>query len=201
MKTCSRCKLDKELTNFAINKNKKCGLQSYCKLCQKEIRENKIYETNNSDYHKKYYTANKDVLLEKQKEYKGKNIDAYREYQKEYRSDRRKYDINFKLNGLIRYNVKRIYNLMNTAKDEKTYSIVDYTPKELKHHIESLFTEGMSWENYGVVWEIDHKKPIKWFTDNKNLFNTAKELCIEANKLDNLQPLFKSINRQKGGTY
>lgn len=84
---------------------------------------------------------------------------------------------------------------------KKTYSIVDYTPKELKHHIESLFTEGMSWENYGVVWEIDHKKPIKWFTDNKNLFNTVKELCIEANKLDNLQPLFKSINRQKGGTY
>lgn len=67
MKTCSRCKLDKELTDFAINKNKKCGLQSYCKLCQKEIRENKIYETNNSDYHKKYYTANKDVLLKKTK--------------------------------------------------------------------------------------------------------------------------------------
>lgn len=31
---------------------------------------------------------------------------------------------------------------------------------ELKTHLESLFKDGMSFFNYGTVWEIDHKIPI-----------------------------------------
>jgi hypothetical protein len=62
----------------------------------------------------------------------------------------------------------------------------------LKKHIESLFLEGMSWENWGE-WQIDHIKPISSFdktTDTKIV-----------NNLNNLQPLWASDNIRKGNKF
>jgi hypothetical protein len=69
-------------------------------------------------------------------------------------------------------------------------SNLGYTREELKDHLESLFVDGMCWENYGD-WEIDHIKPVRSFweegvTDPKIV-----------NALPNLQPLWKEENRGK----
>ena len=40
MKTCSKCKIEKKLTDFHRNKSKKDGLQDCCKLCCKERDKN-----------------------------------------------------------------------------------------------------------------------------------------------------------------
>lgn len=37
MKICTKCKIEKELTEFTKDKTKKSGLRSYCKLCNKEL--------------------------------------------------------------------------------------------------------------------------------------------------------------------
>ena len=60
----------------------------------------------------------------------------------------------------------------------------------LKSHLEKQFKEGMNWNNYGE-WELDHIKPISRYDLNNP--DEAKE-CFN---YKNLQPLWKTENRQK----
>lgn len=59
-----------------------------------------------------------------------------------------------------------------------------------KKYLESLFLEGMSWDNYGE-WHIDHKIPLSSF----NLLD-HKELS-KACYYTNLQPLWAIDNLMK----
>lgn len=71
---------------------------------------------------------------------------------------------------------------------------LDFTIIELKNHLEKLFSDGMSWDNYGD-WHIDHKKPCA-------LFNQEDPLQFsECWSLDNLQPLWAHDNLKKGKKY
>lgn len=60
----------------------------------------------------------------------------------------------------------------------------------IKQSLEKKFDKGMSWENYGTYWEIDHINPVSTF--ESNLENVSK-----AWHPDNLQPLEKHLNRSK----
>jgi hypothetical protein len=73
----------------------------------------------------------------------------------------------------------------NTKKEDKTINLLGYSASELKKHIESLFLEGMSWENYGD-WHIDHIKMVSTF-DKETPMNIV-------NSLDNLRPLWAEDN-------
>lgn len=48
----------------------------------------------------------------------------------------------------------------------------------------------MSWENYGLLWHVDHIRPVKTF----RLPEQAKECWA----LENLRPLQKEINLSRG---
>ena len=77
-------------------------------------------------------------------------------------------------------------------KEGRTIDLLGYSAEELKLYIQSLFTEGMTWENYGE-WEIDHIKPVsKW---------EKTSLPSEVNALSNLQPLWKEDNIKKYNNY
>jgi hypothetical protein len=60
---------------------------------------------------------------------------------------------------------------------------INYSISDLISHIESKFTNGMTWDNYGE-WHIDHIVPVSSFdfSDEKQITN-----CWS---LDNLQPLW-----------
>jgi len=76
----------------------------------------------------------------------------------------------------------------------KTDKICNYTGMNksgLKIYLEGLFVEGMSWENYGTVWEIDHNIPMAWFD-----FTNESDIYYCCN-YKNLQPLFKYENQNK----
>jgi len=203
MKICYKCTEEKPFCEFGKNKTKKDGLQSYCKVCQKIFSENKKYEskTTTVEYRQNYYNNNKQILLAKQKIYKDKNREIIKNYQNDYRKKRRLEDPTFRLAEIIRSNVARIFNYIGSKKETKSYSIVEYTPIELKQHIESLFLDGMTWDNYGDVWEIDHTIPVIWFANNINKFSDKNHLCKEANALSNLKPMFFDINRRKSSNY
>ena len=210
MKKCYKCKEIKSLDFFCNDKTKKDGKKSICKLCQKELRKNDTSQKYSPEYQLKYRKENakkiksyytKEKNRERGQKYRKENLEKYREYQRNYRKQKRLEDINFKLSEIIRTNVRRVFKLIGTNKSDKTYSIVDYTAKDLKEHLESLFSNGMTWDNYGSVWDIDHTIPIKWFVDNKDNFQTIKDLCKKANSLENLKPLFFNENRTKGTHY
>lgn len=79
---------------------------------------------------------------------------------------------------------RAIKNNRNGAAWEK---IVKCNLYELRHHIEFLFDNNMTWENYGSYWWIDHiipKSMYKYSNMNDELFN-----CWS---LKNLRPLYKN---------
>ena len=68
---------------------------------------------------------------------------------------------------------------------------IDY----LIYHIQSKFKYGMSWDNYGSYWELDHIKPCSLFDLSK------KSEQLKCFNFKNLQPLTKLQNRRKGNRY
>ena len=70
-----------------------------------------------------------------------------------------------------------------------------FTINHLKTHLESQFTEGMSWDNYGQGWHVDHIKPKDAFCLEE------EEELLKCWGLDNLQPLWASDNLTKSNKY
>jgi hypothetical protein len=80
---------------------------------------------------------------------------------------------------------------MYNKQDESTFEALGYNSLELKKHIESTWTEGMSWNNYGIEgWHIDHIKPISAFL----LDSDVKKI----NSLSNLRAMWARDNYRKG---
>jgi len=104
---------------------------------------------------------------------------------RDYICNLRKKCVNY--NQALSYVLKKV----KTNKGLETFYIKHkYTIQELKTHLENLFVDGMTWENYGE-WEIDHIIPIMSFLDN-NIYDYQL-----INALINLQPLWRKDNRRK----
>jgi len=85
--------------------------------------------------------------------------------------------------------VKSAFRRMGFEKSSKTADLLGCTFPELYKQIESLFTEGMSWERMHLI-DIDHIYPI-------SLAKTEAEV-IRLSHHSNLQPLWVGDNRAKG---
>ena len=72
MKLCIGCKKIKSTDQFSKHKSRNDGLQEKCKLCVKE-------------YKVKYYQANKDYVLLKNREWRLNNREKRTDYFKKYR--------------------------------------------------------------------------------------------------------------------
>ena len=72
-------------------------------------------------------------------------------------------------------------------------TLVNFTVTQLKKHLEKRFQPGMTWENYGKAWVIDHKMPISVFNFEKPE-DFDFRLCWS---LKNLQPLEVKENNKK----
>lgn len=79
-------------------------------------------------------------------------------------------------------------------KNHSTQEELGYSPQVLMDHLEKLFEDGMSWENYGRGgWSIDHIRPISSFPLD------AK--ASDVNALSNLQPMWLTENISKGAKW
>jgi len=71
--------------------------------------------------------------------------------------------------------------------------VMGCTSLELKVHLESQFTEGMSWDNYGVNgWHIDHVIPCASFDLTDPI---QQKTCFH---FSNLRPMWARENIKKG---
>ena len=80
----------------------------------------------------------------------------------------------------------------NVKKEGRTHELLGYSSKELCEHLESLFKDGMTWDNQGE-WHIDHRIPQSYFKSIDQL----KE-CFA---LSNLKPEWASWNISKGNRF
>jgi hypothetical protein len=91
----------------------------------------------------------------------------------------------FRMTVIIR---SLIYRALKGSKSRRSNEILGCSTEEFLQHLESKFTEGMSWENQGK-WHVDHIIPISSAI-------TTEEL-EKLSHYSNLQPLWAKDNLEK----
>jgi hypothetical protein len=111
-----------------------------------------------------------------------------------YVKARRQKDPLYRFFESIRKQCNRIVKQVGLGKKPTTtLKWIGCTAEELKAHIENLFLEGMTWDNYGKYgWHIDHIRPISSF---------KPEEWEQISHYTNLQPLWWYDNLSKGNKY
>ena len=112
-----------------------------------------------------------------------------------YRASQRKYDWgqprsnHSRISWILRCRINDA--LKGRSRHGTLTMLIGCTVAQFRSHIESLFQPGMSWENHGEVWHIDHKLPCSSFdlTDAKSQMECFHFL--------NQQPMFVSENLRK----
>lgn len=87
--------------------------------------------------------------------------------------------------------------IRQALKKDKSQHSIEYLGLDIesyKYHIEQLFEEGMSWDNYGSEWHIDHIIPLSYE-------NPTLEEVIDRLHFSNTQPMWASENVSKGNRY
>lgn len=92
----------------------------------------------------------------------------------------------------MRTRVSSYCKKIQVDKNFKTMDALGCTSEQFKQHLESKFTEGMTWDNY-PKWHVDHIKPIS--------LATTEQEAIELSHYTNLQPLWAEDNLRKGNKY
>lgn len=193
-KQCNKCLLNKPISDFYKDR---LGLRGQCKECcrlhrQQFYNDNKDWILERSKtYHQKHYPRRKDKQQEKAR-LKSKTPEA-RQKNNERLKARREKDPTYR--AVINLRRRCLNALKGQYKHGTTIKLVGCSTDELQKHLESLWQEGMSWDNYGLHgWHIDHIKPLSSF----NL--TDKEEQQKAFHYTNLQPLWAEDNLKKGNS-
>ncbi|RLD64468.1 MAG: hypothetical protein DRJ01_00580 [Bacteroidetes bacterium] len=196
---CKECR-DIYLKNYRNNLKNKEKAKEYSVKYRKEnfeelYEKKKIYlKTELGEKSRKKATSKYNTSI-KRKEgslKKYNNSDKRREYAKEWVKEKRKNDINFRLKQSISSNLNSQLKKVFLKKNGKqTIKYLDYNIELVASHLEKMFDEKMSWNNYGSYWNIDHIIPQVLYNYKDN--NEIKK-CWD---LRNLRPLKKEDNFSK----
>lgn len=206
IKKCHKCGENKPLSEFYIDRARRDGYKDTCKLCTQayENAEGRRQRRNaqKREYNKTEAGRNVTKKRQEQESYKQYNRDyKKRDYvkikEKERRRKKEKENVNFRL--AIRIHSRLNFALKGTQKDRanhKTEELIGCTISFYRAHIESQFTEGMSWDNWTYSgWHLEHIIPCKAF----NLKDPIQKMaCFNWR---NMRPLWGKLNLSKGWKY
>jgi hypothetical protein len=193
-KCCTKCRIEKSLSEFHNQIKGKFGKKSMCKSCtlQEALMYRLTHKLQINKYKKEYDQLNKEKVSKDRKQYYAKNRERITQLQKEIYKNKLKTDINFKIKHYLRTRLR--HALKNNQKSGHLLELLGCSIKFLKMYLEVQFTDGMTWNNYGK-WHVDHIRPCASF----NLSNPkSQQECFH---YTNLQPLWKIDNQSKGDKY
>lgn len=169
---CGFCDKTLPIERFAKNHTAKTGYSPYCWRC--------CY-----DRHHKPRSA---LINARAKQWRKDNPERTRAIRKRSRQTP---------NVRVRHALKkRVTEYIKKYPHRETYrSLVGCSPKALVAYLTYLFKPGMTWENYGKIWQIDHIIPfaafdhanvthLRWCSNYRNL--DPKTVADNAHKLDYL---------------
>jgi len=220
VKTCTKCGETKPISEFYKSKGGKFGVKADCKVCRKasvaqwaddnpekrdaqcalyrerhreELREiQAIWRHDNPEAEKakglKWRTANPEVSRRNKIKWAEENPEKVQAAILKHYVKRRR-DPKRRLEDSIRSGVYA--GIVNGSKDgRRTFELLGYSRDELRAHLESKFQRGMTWDNYGPVWHVDHVLPLASFS-----YETPDDPEFKASwALTNLQPLWALEN-------
>jgi len=193
---CTKCKEDLPVSGFYKRSDGKGkGIQSHCKRCV--ISRGNIYQKtpkgreSNSRSNKKSYNKNRRKNIARQQKWRAANPEKVRQHLKNFH-ERHKNEPCYRIKRNLRRRINRY--ISGERKPGSTISDLGCSIEELKLYIESYFSlyPGMSWNNYGTEWHIDHFIPLTHFDLTCPM--EYKEACHYLN----LQPLWAVANMKKG---
>jgi hypothetical protein len=225
VKKCRKCGEEKPATTefFHANKGGKYGLRAVCILCWRAYTRELIKRPETAEKRKKYAAEygksgrrakaqrewrKKNPVSAKASavKWKSKNKDHIRETalkcrernREAYRAKQRRADAKLQTQPyhVIKKRLKaRLRQMLKGTVLGSTEKLFGFTRGELLRHIESKFTDGMSWEALvrGEI-HIDHKRPVSSFNIT-SINDPDFKICWS---LDNLQPLWAKDNYLKG---
>lgn len=210
MKTCTHCRVEKELSEFRKNSCYADGHVTWCASCAKAYRakhyldnkekvraQNAVWHAANKEkmdaQNAAWYAANKERHCESIARARAAKPEQYRAMGQAYHKrwlEKPANRLRSRLSSQITYCLK-------TGKGGRTTaSILGYSIADLHAHLESLFVDGMGWHNMGA-WHIDHMRPLASFT----ITGPDDPMVRVAWALNNLQPLWARDNIVKGARW
>lgn len=130
----------------------------------------KFYKEN-TELFKKRNLKNKDNIKLSKKKYRANNKNKIKEYDLKNREKKNKQKVEHrKLNPhkrvqhCLQTRIRTAINSSDGKKSNNTEELIGCSIQFYKEYLESKFTKGMTWNNYGLTgWHIDHIKPCALF--------------------------------------
>ncbi len=146
----------------------------------------------------KYAERHPDRCRKARLDWVNRNRDKHRALERAKKKRRRAEDPNWVFRHNLRSRLHKALTRASALKSASTMELIGCTVAALKAHLATLFTEGMTWENYGHGpdrWNVDHRIPCASFdlTDPEQ-----QRRCFH---FSNLQPMWHPDNVAKGAKY
>lgn len=208
MKTCSVCGVSKDEVEFSTRASsgkprancRKCGVEKAVEWAKK----NRLRCREASCRFRKAHIekVREEARLRARKRRSdlktltgSQSSETIRRAQRAYISQRRRKDPAFRITLSLRGKLTKALKRDEARKSYRTLELLGCPLIWLEIHLSSLFRPGMTWENHGSVWHIDHIRPCASFDLTKP---EEQRSCFH---WTNLQPLFVLENLQKSDTY
>lgn len=208
MKRCTKCKVEKDVSNFHPDTRYRSGLFPICRECrnaqrrQYDIAYRKTdkrkamkkawYQSEKGKEYRRQYEK-KYALTEKRQSlmHRHRHTDRYREVIRVNVQKKRATDLQFRLTLSLR---SRLIHAVRTGqKNGSAVRDLGCSIAEFKKYIESKFQIGMTWKNWSRSgWHLDHIVPLASFD------LTKREQLLKACHYTNIQPLWAKDNFKKG---
>jgi len=165
MKTCSKCKIIKDTSDFYANKRMKDGYNTFCICCHKMDnvarkaikRADTEFKAKELAYKKEYRQRTVEQRKQYMQEWHTKNAESQAEYRKQYRINNLEYFKTYDQANKHRINAKT--RKRQAAKLQRTpawLTEIDYWMIEEAYELAALRTNLT-----GFQWEVDHIIPLQ----------------------------------------
>jgi len=180
----------KNYKNYRLKNLEKLKKQNN-ELKRKKWKEDLEFREKCKERHKKWKEKNKEHRKEYLKKYDKNRTKQQKLKHYQARKKRLEKNISEKMAGLIRRRI--LLALKGTYKSAPSLKLTGATNWEFVwKHLESTFKDGMTKENHGSIWHIDHIRPCASFD------LTKPEEQAKCFHYSNLQALFVHENLSKG---
>lgn len=173
MKTCRKCKQNKEDTDFRPKRR-------VCKDCERA--HGREYRRKNREKSRKWTSENRERMKELQSNWYKRNKTKINE---KFRS--RYHDTGSDFKKIKNYRTAINHMLGGT---QKTNKYIGCKRDFLVDWIKFCFKDDMTMENYGTYWTVDHVIPLNFIQTDKSLFNMVV-------KWNNIMPVLANFNLTK----
>lgn len=182
VKTCISCRQSLPIDQYRKRSDSVTGRTSKCVGCIRAQFRTANYRAKNADRQRKARQTAKGRAQSLASSRKSK-AGSYPAYKAKVAADP-VLALTRRIRALVRITLKN----KGYSKTSRTHQILGCTFEELKAHLESKFSAGMSWANFSE-WHIDHVIPI-------SLAKTEADV-VRLNHYTNLQPLWAKDNLLK----